>query len=472
MIFPVIGTIIAILSIFYIGLLFLCAFDGLTDKLKPALLLSISWLCGCFLIAAGSTISLFLSFTGLPFNLITILIPLFILLFAFHKKILSNFDILLNNIKNYKPDILKDLTLYERMLSLFLLAILVIFSTEVLFLNAVKPTWAWDAWMIWSLKGKLLFSNTFDLTFLRTPGYHTAHPDYPIFVPLVLSFIAKFAGIFDGRYVQVFHSITYISFIIMLYSFTRQFVNKVFCLLIVISIACLPVMFLNFTGAYVDCIVMTYNMLTIYFIYNYLKADNNTIIDLVPVFIGIGSMLMIKNEGSLYFLTLLFVSSIAIKLFKTEFMSHFKRFLLIFGAALCCHLPWVILTKTMGITNRFLSPEKGHEINIISQLNEIPEILDFLIFQNMLRFPFWGILFYVFIALLAIGIIKRKKMELVFFAGTLLLNLAGVIMTYVISTHDLHTHMVSSFDRVVLSTLPLVLCFMIAVLPEKEPETS
>ena len=456
--------ILCLFIIILLGYMALASFKGLSETIELPLLLSLSWLSGCLVVAISSLISLFLSFAGISMNpAIIIAMPTVILVF-FNNTIFENTqNVLSSMIESLKEFEVKKLNY----LWIFGFLVIAIFSIQIFILNAVKPVWAWDAWMIWSFKSKLLFFDLFNLDLFKNKTYSYAHLDYPLLVPFVQAFIAKTLGFFNPRFTQVFFSLSFISYITILYYFVKRFVEGPLSIFIVMPLICTPVLVLNFTGAYVDGIVSLYHLLAVSFLFIYLSKPEAEAKYLVPVAVGLSGMLMTKNEGSLYTITLFIIAIATAFIFTNKFKLHLKNLAITFAVAFMFHLPWVIFTKSMGLKNRFIPDGPINISYCFDQLQEIPKIIDYLIFSNMLKFEFWGILFYIAIAMLVIGLIRRYYLESFFFIGALMLNLAGIVITYVISPHDLMSHMVSSFDRVVLSLSPLVLCYIISILPLK-----
>lgn len=458
-------TILAVFIILFLGLFSMAAIKDFISRFSLLMIVSMSWLIGCFVIGVSSYILFYLGLSGVELNPAFIIVLPTIALFFFNEKIFNSISALIGRIvdasRNFKINQIN-------YLEIFAFLLLAIFFIQVMVLNIVKPVWAWDAWMIWSFKSKLLFNNLLTIDLLKNISYYSVHPDYPLFVPLVQAFIAKMIGVYDEQYTQIFFTITFMSFTIVLYDFIKKFVDGLLSVMLLIPFVSLPVMVLNFTGAYVDGIVLTYHLLAVYFLYLYFTNEESDFTYLFPVIPSVACMLMTKNEGILYSLSLFIISIVMIAIYyRDKIKVHLKNIFITFFVAGLFHIPWMITIKTAGITNRFISANILSSSDIGEMLSEIPVILHFMFFNNLLKFEFWGILFYVFFVMLCIGIIKKYYYETVFFIGALFINLLGVFATYVVCPYDLISHLTSSFDRVMLSLLPLVICYMVAILPDK-----
>lgn len=462
-------TIFAVFIIFVLGLLSMAAVKDFIGRFSLLMLCGLSWLTGCFVVGVSSYVVFFLGLADIELNSAFIILLPTIVLFFFNERIFNNLSKLVTSVIEKRKTFNFKNTNY---LELFVYLLIAIFVIQMMVLNIVKPTWAWDAWMIWSFKAKLLFNNLLTIELLKNSSYYSIHPDYPLFVPLVQSFIAKMIGVYDEQYTQVFFTLSFISFIIVLYDFIKRFVQGLLAVMLLIPFISLPILVLNFTGAYVDGIMLVYHLLAVYFLYMYFASEDINFTCLLPVIASLACMLMTKNEGTLYCLSLFIISIVMIVLYyKDNLKIHFKNIFITFFIAGLFHLPWMITTKSIGITNRFVSADILSSSDIGEMLSEIPVILHFMFFNNLLKFEFWGVLFYVFFLMLVIGIVKKYYHETVFFIGALSINVVGVFATYVICPHELISHLTSSIDRVTLSLLPLVICYMVAILPDKQIPT-
>lgn len=459
-------TIMAVFIIFFLGFFAMAAVKDFIGRFSVLMLVAMSWLIGCFLVGVSSYVLFFLGLFNISLNPAFIILLPTIVLFFFNERIFNNLSTFVGRIiENKKHFKIKQINYLE----VFAFLLLAIFFIQVMVLNIVKPTWAWDAWMIWSFKSKLLFNNLLTIDLMKNISYYSIHPDYPLFVPLVQAFIAKMIGIYDEQYTQVFFTITFMSFAIVLYDFIKRFIDGLLAVMLLIPFISLPVMVLNFTGAYVDGVMLTYHLLAVYFLYLYFTSEDNDFTYLLPVIVSLACMLMTKNEGVLYSLSLFAMSVVMIVIYyRDNIKVHLKNIVITFFLAGLFHLPWMITIKMAGITNRFISADTISSSNMGEMFSEIPVILHFMFFDNLLKFEFWGILFYVFFFMLIIGIVSKYYYETVFFIGALLINIIGVFVTYMICPYDLISHLTSSFDRVTLSLLPLVICYMVVILPDKQ----
>lgn len=488
------NLIVVLIIIILLGFFTLAAFKNLIKGLNLSLLFALSWLTGCVVVSFSFLLTLLGSFIGLPNNLLTIIVLPIVGLLLFRRQICNSVsDFLfpyrssLNALKTKWINTfsssnitylqgLKTIFLGNYKVGLFnyiyiLLCILIIlFCIEIFQVNGAKPAWAWDSWMIWSLKAKLLFYDSLNIDMFRNNSYAYAHLDYPLLVPMVQAFIAKFMGIFDERFNQIFFSLTYVSFLIITYQFIKRYINGLLSLLILIPIICLPTMILNVIGGYADGILATYHLLAVYFLYIYLSSKESDITTLIPVAIGLAGLLMTKNEGSLIFLVLLIIALLTCILFKNNYKLYLKNILITFLVGFLINLPWLIFIKINGNANDVISLSNISSLNIYSQLSNLPYIFKFLLFDNLLRPESWGLLFYIFILFITIGVLRKYYFETFFFVGAFAINFLGVIVVYLLSPHILVGHLQSSSDRVILGIIPLVICYMISILKSNNAE--
>ncbi len=460
MIYDFIFMISIVFLICLTGFLMLALFKNLLEKLEMPVIIASSWLTGCLIISFISLIFLLISFAGIQINvLFVLLIPLLVFL-GLSGKIATRLESLRHSISERTSEKTK-----HRFITDILFIVVVVFFAEIVFFNYVKPVWAWDAWMIWSIKAKLISLNAFDYDLLRHSGY--IHMDYPLLVPLVQAVIAGFKGVFSPQTTQVFFSMTFISYAILIYSFTKKHINNLLSWLLLISFIAMPVIALNFMGAYADGVLSTYHMLALYFLYQYLFSEKVQVEYLIPAGAGFAAMIMTKNEGMLFSLTLFIISTVFCLKYCDQFKTRAKSLLVAFLVAILLNLPWLLSVKLAGITNDIVSLSGLVAFEPAQNLNRLPDIVDFLFMKNMFNLNNWGLLYYVFTIFLIAGITGRCYRELTFFGGLFLLNFSAIIAVYLISPHEVLLHLYSSADRVFLGILPVILAYIVTIAAKK-----
>lgn len=97
----------------------------------------------------------------------------------------------------------------EELVVTMLGAIAAVYALATLAVASVKFLDEWDAWSMWTLKAKglIVFG---DLRIADFAG--SAHPDYPILVPMLQSFVFRFVGRVDPQVVHVEHALLPIAF--------------------------------------------------------------------------------------------------------------------------------------------------------------------------------------------------------------------------------------------------------------------
>ena len=90
-----------------------------------------------------------------------------------------------------------------------LVAVTAVYAIATLVVASVKFLDEWDAWSMWTLKAKglVVFGNLGTADFAGS-----AHPDYPILVPVIQSLVFRFIGSFDTQLVHVEHALLPIAF--------------------------------------------------------------------------------------------------------------------------------------------------------------------------------------------------------------------------------------------------------------------
>jgi hypothetical protein len=451
--------IIALIYIIGIGFCTLAINNNFLKDQNILIIPAISWLTGCVAITVSYTIWLLVDLAGAQFYFLPVILMPIVVLTYFYPKIRFNIYEFYMTQKSKWPDYST-----SRMPYPMLLLILLVFFVLFFVLSAVKPAWAWDAWMIWTMKAKMLYFNTFDVNYLTNKQYAYTHQEYPLLVPMMQAFLAKFSGVFDARLTQVFFSMTYMSFVLILYSFARKFLNLLLTLLFIMAVSAIPVLFVNIHGAYADAVLATFLSMAIYYLYTYFKTSCIYQYKLMPVIIALSGMLLTKNEGLLLALSLFITCIIYRYTLESNATKQYKKVLFCFGIALLFYMPWLITTKLLGLSNDVISISTIFTVQTINHITRLPDILSFMLLDNMFNISQWGLLFYIFLIYALIGLHKKFRSELLLFTVPFLFCFASYTVIYVITPHELKAHLVSSGFRVLLTICPFAIFYILSVL--------
>ena len=168
------------------GCLFLSAFD--CDRLlRPLEKLALGYGIGCGILVWAMLIFHAL---GLAFDVIGLLVPLLgvsTLAFLFTRRRQPAG-------RGLESPFVRASIPFQRF-EWFLIVVTAVQISGVFFRAWLLPMEAYDAVSNWGLKAKAIFiAETIPEDFLRNPSYEVFHPDYPLLVPLLESYVYRFVG--------------------------------------------------------------------------------------------------------------------------------------------------------------------------------------------------------------------------------------------------------------------------------------
>ena len=406
--------------------------------------------------------------------------------------------------KKWKPGKKADITIFYIFIFLIFINFLV-----VLFFALLFPIRFWDAIACWSLKGRAFFIDASIIPFFKSHDYQFAHLSYPLYLPLMQTWIYAWMGKINDNLVKIIFPLFYLSGLFIFYYLFRQKYRRVIAIIYVFIFSALPVVMDHGYIEYTNLIFAIILMLAAYFFYNYVRRVSQismvappnssaaTAIDpetknyllLSTIFFAV--LAQIRSEG-LFFLGIFLIISLVINIvfiarikkastitpvssFKINFYS--RTILAIVTPILLSLLlmaVWVVLMYKLNI--RFLSREWlpvltggaqnnifGREIFSFSQaLKALFSELIFSAFDSTRAYlgssygVLWGVLFIFFV----LNIKKLfKNFNWIFFvfiaAGFMVLFFSlGAVVDFTWST-----------DRYVLHLLPLTYFWILYNLP-------
>jgi hypothetical protein len=159
-------------------------------------------------------------------------------------------------------------------ITLFYIFIFFIFMNflAVLFFALLFPIKFWDAIACWSLKGKAFFIDASMLPFFNSHDYQFAHLSYPLYLPLMQTWIYAWMGKICENLVKVIFPLFYLSGLFILYYLFRKKYNKVISIIYVFIFSALPVVMDHGYIEYTNLIFAIILILAAYFFYNYIKG--------------------------------------------------------------------------------------------------------------------------------------------------------------------------------------------------------
>jgi hypothetical protein len=208
----------------------------------------------------------------------------------------------------------------------------------VLFFASLFPIRFWDAIACWSLKGRAFFIDASIMPFFKSHDYQFAHLSYPLYLPLMQTWIYTWMGKINENLVKVIFPLFYLSGLFIFYYLFRQKYRRAIAIIYVFIFSALPVVMDHGYIEYTNLIFAIILMLAVYFFYNYIKGVSHTSLAVPPkcsvaaidpetksylllstIFFGI--LAQIRSEG-LFFLGIFLIISL---IFNIVFIARIKK---------------------------------------------------------------------------------------------------------------------------------------------------
>ena len=298
----------------------------------------------------------------------------------------------------------------------------------------------WDGYAIWQLKAKAFFHDGNFNMLKDSVHFEYAHLDYPLLLPLQTWLFYSMAQV-DLDWIAQFSTLLfYIDLLVLFYFGVRSRLSPVSAWAGTALVATLPLALQHATSGFADVPFAAYLLaLTV--------ALANGYGNRVSCFLLFG-LLNTKNEGIMAGGVLLVVLAFTwLRTPKADKGEAKQRMLLLFFGIVAGFLPWYLWKHAWSLQNDITSgahTEEALSRVFIVILAWIAALLHF-----GPRFPCWGLL----AGLLRFG--KEAKESLYFRVAVG--QMLGYSLIYLITPHDVHWHIQTSMDRLLIHLAPLLL---------------
>lgn len=387
----------------------------------------------------------------LSFIPILIIITILFIKYRVFKKLRTDLHKIILSFKNIKFNRIE-----------FVCIIFIIVELIFIFLYwLIYPVHSWDATCIWDAKAKFLFFEG-NLDFL---SWYMPHPDYPLLVPLNLTFY--YSIYFQYHYFSKILFVFFFIFLILaIYSSLRFFkLNRTYSILISTLIASVSDIFLHATIAYADLALTFFYTISIILLFYYFKTKKIVFVIYSALFMGF--MAWTKMEG----LGLLFVNFGLVLIYNTFMLFKreidFKKYITSIATipiiAFMIYLPWFLTCIAYDFSSNYIANFK--------QIYDIEQsFLDLkIIFNYMSNLSFLFSIFWIlFLLILILNIKSITKQEIFFLFLLIIFHFFLYIGIYIISPYNLEWHLKTSFNREILHITPICGFFIGIVLLNKD----
>ncbi|MBD3426352.1 MAG: hypothetical protein GF409_03860 [Candidatus Omnitrophica bacterium] len=295
------------------------------------------------------------------------------------------------------------------------------------------PVHSHDAVANYAFKAKIIsLSGAIPDGFFTWGEATMSHPDYPLLLPLVASWIYAFTG-FSYFGVNLLMPVVYISFLVLFYAILRKSFPRKYSLLAVFVLATIPQITNYATIMYADLLLGAFVSCGFLYLVQYIRGAERADLLLAAALFAIS--IWVKNEGMVFagcfWAALIFFYAnsdmIARKRMRKEFVTAFLLMCVITA-------PWLTV-RMQAAANSDLDISALTFSRFIQNLKDIPLFLNFLQ-QEVFGPKKWNIFWVVFIAVL---IWKRKLLcrgDRLYMTLFFALAFAGYFSAYMLTTGE------------------------------------
>ncbi|MBF0216263.1 MAG: HAD-IIIA family hydrolase [Candidatus Omnitrophica bacterium] len=287
---------------------------------------------------------------------------------------------------------------------------------EILLLSGIAIELLWVVFLAWSypvdshdaLAGYALKAKMFYSAGSIPPGFFgytegmVAHPDYPLFLPFLMTWVYEFTG-FNDCTVQLVMPVTYFFTLTLYYSVARKRFDRLFSIGAVFFIATVPQVadYAAFINA--DYFLFAFVGAAFMYLSFYGRGNDKGYLVLSSALFGLS--VWIKNEGIVFAVSAL-LALLARMLLYPEKGKGSKDMLWLLGGIAAIALPWFAFKKFMGVMNNDINPSDYSMSVLWTNFRDLPILLDFL--QRQVFGPKkWNLFWMIFWTLV---ILKRRDL--------------------------------------------------------------
>ncbi|MBU1656577.1 MAG: glycosyltransferase family 39 protein [Candidatus Omnitrophica bacterium] len=302
----------------------------------------------------------------------------------------------------------------------------------VFFLVLPTPVYSHDAVANYALKAKIFFqSGGIPTGFFAWPESQVAHSDYPLFLPLLMTWIYEFTG-FNDLTVNLIMPCIYVVFLGAFYAVLRRFFGIMYSLLSVFLLATIPQLFDYATIIHSDLLLTVFVSCACLYMMVYIRSEDKGSLIISSFLFGIA--LWIKNEAIVF--AAAFLAVILISFLRKEGSFRGNRWGTIVSSFLpliLIAIPWFAVKFYTGTVNSDIDMTTITATGVWENIKDIPILLN--LFQQEVFGPKkWNIFWVLFFSVL---IWKRRslwKKEIFYLTTFLTIAVAGYFTGYMITT--------------------------------------
>jgi hypothetical protein len=333
--------------------------------------------------------------------------------------------------------------------------------------SLTMPLSGWDAWFIWFVKARAFFlDGSVKAAFLTDPAYVQDHPDYPLLVPLALSWIYTAIGSAQEEAGKIIYPLQFAALLSVFHYGVRRFTgSRTTGLLFTALLSVTPIVLVHAAGfpvqidssytgkdltGYADLALSAYFLGAAVFILLYASEGRGPFAFIAALMLAMGAWT--KNEGLTYAL-LGFIILVLSALLKRGKGRDFKTLALALVPLALFILPWSVYKAVLGLGNEYVQ-SMGPGV-FFSNLSRLGQIIPYMAGFMFMKPGVMGLVWWAYAASIVLSfrmLISAKTLVL----HSLILGQLGIYtFVFIITPVDLKWHLATSVDRLVLHLIPL-----------------
>ncbi|MFN8007363.1 MAG: hypothetical protein U0V70_10125 [Terriglobia bacterium] len=318
------------------------------------------------------------------------------------------------------------------------------------------PMEDFDAVGNWGLKSKAIYlANGIPLGFFGNDNYRTAHPDYPLLLPLAESYVYYFLGHWNDFVAKWIFPLSLIACAASLFTTLRRIkLDRKTALVFVFLLVSIPHFGFQATNGYADILIAAYFGAAFFYLFLWIRRKESIFLWLSALLSAMAGLT--KNEGTVVCLVNGIILVLALAADRSCSPSRrWRPFLIYTGILLGVLFPWLVFRFSFDTSNDLINQKN---LANLFQWNAFVRIKTILYYyqSHVFNVKNWNLLWLLAIALYLTRVrrIMRSDQRFILIA----LGMTFVLYTgaYFVTSYDVAWHLRTSVSRLLVHFVPLL----------------
>jgi len=330
----------------------------------------------------------------------------------------------------------------------------------------IKPIESYDAVAIYAIKSKIFYlAGIIPSDYFTALAKHFPHPDYPLNIPLIETFIYLTLASLNDALVKIVFPLYFIGTLAMLYFAVRRFANSNYALIFTFMLATIPQFNAYACNAYIDLPLAFYCFTSAIFLFEYFR-DRTRIHFMVLSAVMAALAGWTKNEGLMYcaayIVTMIIYFAFNLKKSSVKDIISALLYVIIIAAI---SVPWLLIKKIFGLVNNDMGLMDMSPASLVNNIYKLGPI--FYEFQKELFGPkkwniFWAAAACIFIIRIKAAFSGHRRYVTI----TLFLIISGYVLAYMVSPIDIRFFLAKTWSRFLVQFLPIAVYWLALMLKD------